>query len=256
MFKKALLILICSNHLLFSQEFLSTERPIITADCLTDSTEYVFGSTSKIYLVDPVNFKLKDSIVMPFSSYALVDKIEKLKSDFNVLKVKSRAGIFGKPDFMEFPLDSTYFLDLTKKEILFSLPGNITTDFSEEKDTFLTAINGFFSYQNKQGDSNFAPSGKSVIGFMPIKKEIELAATTRAIKFYPNNKDFLLVVYDSLSSGRYYYTLQKRTLPDFELVTSRVIVDKPEKINFSEDGKYIVVEKINPSDSHLNQQNN
>jgi hypothetical protein len=244
---KACVICIVSICFSYSQNVFAQDKfiPInsIFASALSyNKKELVVANDKYIYLIDIKDFKIIDSIPLKHRPGFQVAEINYPRANRLLIKygetnIYSPDLIMPRMPFEANLQDSLFVIDINKKSVVSSLPGNVQVKANADS-IIVVAENNYFQYTDDYGYSHLGSSAGG-LGLFSGKLQISAAANgiVDHIAIAPNGKSCIIGYYDFKK-----YTLEKRNLRDFSVIDTIVFEQNMDDVEilFSDDSAYFV----------------
>jgi hypothetical protein len=249
--KVVLIIFFCffTLQVLAQSDFVETDEEIASAILNFDKTKIAFATSKNLYILNVNDFKIEQTLNLDAPKNYKVKSIKFIKSNKDVLLVKFvKTNAYGfaefRHDISEYPRDSIFGYSINKGEITTKFSGNLYADYTRNFNEYIVAYNDYYAYLSSQGDSVFVSRKGELMAF-PEKKRVFNNGIIRGLKFAPNNTEFTIVYYDSLSNkdSKNHYSIEKRAFPSLEVLNTVSTIGKPEEIIYSNNNAYFLIKK-------------
>ncbi|TGV04832.1 caspase family protein [Flavivirga rizhaonensis] len=247
-----ILVFLNSSLLVGQESYIETNGPVSNSTLSADGKflayspmfggKHLYGDT--VYLVNLDKFNIVDSIQVFNDEDREIKSIQFKGSSNTEIMVKTElGGYYYYKALYEHPLDSIFIIDFNNKQKPKEVyPGHIRLDFSLKTNDAVIATN---LHKAK-------PVNKETPPYYELKKNAEISfkentvktfSGIRQIKLSPNNKYLAVIYFIKEQNDSLFYGLETRRLPDLEVLARKEIIHRPEKIEFSSNGKYLALTK-------------
>jgi hypothetical protein len=232
---------------IFAQDKIIPIKSIFASALNYNKTELAVASDKYIYLIDTKKFSLIDSIPLKARVGFQIAEISYPRPNRLIIKygetnIYSPDIIMPRVPFQEFLQDSLFVIDISKKSIVSSLPGNVQVKANADS-IIVVSENNYFQYTDDYGYSHLGSSAGRLALFSG-KLQISAAANgiVDHIAIAPDGKSCIIGYYDSKK-----YTLEKRNLIDFSVIDTIVFEQNMDDVEilFSDDSAYFVFATYN-----------
>ena len=226
------------------QNFLETSSIINDLVYNSKTNEIIYANDNAIYFVDYETLKLKDSIQLITNNIKYIQSIEYLDTPQPLLVVQTRTNQKYYTNYNEYPNDSIYYYSIRQQKIVNKFSGNIQASFNiKNPNIAVVGLNKYRDYKDTQGYVSKTPLGSNLQS-LPEQKTAISEGAVRNIQVSNDGQKVAITYYKYFGKDdpNDHY-LEIRSLPDLEILATKKIKDRTNKIHFSQNDDYVVLLK-------------